>query len=583
MTQCHEDPWLNRVIAGLSLEQQVGQLLVARIVPRACTVQSARDECYRLVEALQPGGFYVGGSGRAEEIQLLDELQHRSAVPLLYCADFEAGVGLAWPEAGTRLPMPLALAAIGDPAAAREAAQLAAREARACGICWNLAPVCDLNLDPDNPIINVRSFGDDPVRVGELVASTIDGFQAEGVLACAKHFPGTGRTDRDSHQELPTVQASSEELDAMELLPFRRAIAASVGSVMTGHVCVPALMGPETLPATLCPRTVTGLLRERLGFDGLVVTDSLKMRSVSQRYTPEQSAVAALAAGADCILLSPDPRLAKRAIIGAVHDGRLSEERIATSVRRVLRAKAWCGLSGGARSTSESHAASLRTKDAVVLSQSLAARAVTVVSDEAGWLPLRSGGTRSLMHIALLDTQSRWRAEHVTAMTAVFRRQLPEVHLDVAFQKPRSKLVSWFHPECRGQIPEALAPRFGLQAPRREQLLSAARRSTAVVVSVHRWTRGYGPAPVLVEPELSLIRELCRLDVPVVVVALASPYVLRQLDWVRCRLATCDWARELAEAAGRVIVGEISALGKLPVALGRGAAGDRPAAPTTGA
>jgi beta-glucosidase len=288
------------------------------------------------------GGFILFGGPAEHVATLTEDLQTRSRVPLLIGADLERGAGQQF-AGETALPPLAAIASLEDVQAIRRAAGVTAREARELGINWVYAPDCDLDIEPNNPIVGTRSLGSDPERVGEYAAAWIDACQAEGVLASAKHFPGHGRTTADSHKELPTVNASAETLRNNDLVPFRRAIERGVASVMSAHVSFPAL-DPSGAPATLSKPILTSLLREELEFTGLVVTDALIMEGVLGGGEGE-AVVRALEAGCDCLLYPSNIVESERAIQTAIDDKRLDANRIHQSIERRRRWARWAALS----------------------------------------------------------------------------------------------------------------------------------------------------------------------------------------------------------------------------------------------
>ena len=278
------------------------------------------------VEENHVGGFIVGttrgplGIERSQvypTAELTNELQRRAKVPLLIGADFESGTGMRLDE-GTSFPSAMAVGATGDPKLAYEVGKVIALESRAAGVHWIFAPDADVNNNPDNPIINIRSFGENPKSVGEFVAQEIRGIEENGGLATAKHFPGHGDVSVDSHLALPTVPGDRKELEATELVPFRAAIGANVGSVMPGHLAVPAFEPDASVPATISRNILTGLLRDELKFKGLVVTDAMDMGGVTSRYPPGEAAVRAVEAGADVLLMPPVPDAAMAGLERAV-------------------------------------------------------------------------------------------------------------------------------------------------------------------------------------------------------------------------------------------------------------------------
>jgi beta-N-acetylhexosaminidase len=331
---------------------------LARTIGRLFSVAARgtlTDDVVRHVRDNHAGGVIWFQSTTDEVARANAHLQSLAAEPLLISADLEAGMGMRFTDA-TWWPPAMALAATGDVELAEEQARITAIEARAVGINHILAPVCDVNVHPDNPVINTRSFGDDPHEVSRFVAAYVRGIQSEGCLATAKHFPGHGDTHVDSHRALPVLDVTRERLEAIELIPFRAAIEAGVASVMIGHLAVPALdptpvpvrasfenvWGTEThevtrggtMPATLS-RPVIDLLRKDLGFDGLIVTDAMDMGGLAAHFDPGEAAVRALEAGVDQILYSPDTDAAIAAVIAAVRSGRLSRARIEEANDRI--------------------------------------------------------------------------------------------------------------------------------------------------------------------------------------------------------------------------------------------------------
>ena len=325
---------LQRLAASLVVVRASGQLGDAQ--RRYPQWELANAELQRLLAAGVGGVILLGGS--ATELRLrCAQLGRWGGQPLLLCADVEEGVGQRFPGASWLVP-PLGLGMLHSRDRQR-ALHLAerygrctGREARALGLNWVLAPVCDVNNNPANPVINVRAWAEQPAAASELVAAFCRGLQAEGVLGCAKHFPGHGDTCSDSHLELPLLPHDRQRLEAIELPPFRAAIAAGVATVMTAHLLLPAL-DPQR-PATLSAAVLTGLLRQELGFNGLVVTDALMMEAISANYGPGEAAVLALEAGADLVLMPADADAAIAALVAAVQGGRLSRERLEASAQR---------------------------------------------------------------------------------------------------------------------------------------------------------------------------------------------------------------------------------------------------------
>jgi beta-N-acetylhexosaminidase len=345
--------WVETTLRKMTVDEKIGQVLFATYHGSfTSTDAAAYTQMLHCVHDLHVGGFINITQGSPLGIVksqayptavLTNQLQTKAKLPLLIGADFERGAAMRLDE-GTSFPTAMALAAAGNPRDAYTMGKVTALEARAVGIQWVYAPDADVNNNPGNPIINTRSFGEDPARVAEFVKEFVRGVEENGALATAKHFPGHGDTASDSHIDLPVIQVDRNRLDRLELVPFRAAIAAGASSIMTGHLSVPALEPDPNTPATLSSRILTDLLRKELRFEGLVVTDAMDMGGITVRYAPGEAAVRAFEAGADALLMPPVPDAAFEGLQNAVKSGRISRERLDASVRRILQAKAKLGL-----------------------------------------------------------------------------------------------------------------------------------------------------------------------------------------------------------------------------------------------
>ncbi len=345
--------WVDSTMRRMTVDEKIGQLLFTTYHGTFTSTDSpAYAQILHDVTDLHAGGFIlithitplgIEKSQTYPTAVLNNQLQAKSKIPLLIGADFERGSAMRLDE-GTSFPTQMAIAAGDDPRDAYTMGKITAIEARQAGVHWIYAPVADVNNNPGNPIINTRSFGEDPARVAEFVSAYVRGVEENGGLATAKHFPGHGDTAADSHIDLPVIRASRERLDSLELIPFQAAIAAGVGSIMTGHLNVPALEPDPNTPATLSSHILTDLLRNDLHFQGLVITDAMDMGGITVRFAPGEAAVRAVLAGADCLLMPPVPDAAFEALQQAVKSGRISGKRLDASVRRILEAKARIGL-----------------------------------------------------------------------------------------------------------------------------------------------------------------------------------------------------------------------------------------------
>ncbi len=407
--------WVDRTLARLTPEQKVGQLLMTQFWGDFSSVGSPDFEALRhAVEDVGVGGITISIGSPPEIAGKVNAAQARARIPLLVAADVEYGPAMRlWSPTylpylnegggGTVLPYNMGIGAIGDTAAAHAAGLLTAQESRAVGINWIFAPDADVNNNPANPIINVRSYGADARLVGALSAAYVHGVHAGHALTAAKHFPGHGDTGVDSHVSLPVIAGDRARLDTVELPPFRAAIAAGTDAVMVGHLGVPALTAGEVEPATLSPALATDLLRRQLGFQGIVITDAMTMGALRDLpgMGPGELAVRAVQAGADIVLFPPDLDAARDALLEAVRDGRISQARIDASVRRVLQAKAALRLRAPEQVPLDSVVARVANAAHQRVADELAARSLVLARDSAHRLPLDPRQVGSVAVIAI--------------------------------------------------------------------------------------------------------------------------------------------------------------------------------------
>lgn len=340
-------PTADSILATLSVEEKVGQVLMPWLAGDYSSFDSdAFARAAAWVDSAQIGGVISSFASSASPLDAalkLNALQRRSRLPLLVAADLEFGAGMRL-SGGTAFPAAMAFGATGSELDAYELGRVTAIEARAVGIHWTFSPVGDVNSNPQNPIINTRSFGEDPEAVSKLISAYVRGANEHGLYTTVKHFPGHGDTGTDSHIALPVLRACWDRLDRLELVPFRAAIKAGATSVMVAHIVYACGPGMDSLPATLSPSVITGILRDSLGFQGLVVTDALTMGAIITRFGPGESSVRAFLAGSDMLLMPADLYWARAAMLAAVDSGRVTAERLDASVRRILDLKIKAGL-----------------------------------------------------------------------------------------------------------------------------------------------------------------------------------------------------------------------------------------------
>jgi len=398
-----DSAWASRTLASLSLRQKVGQMVWPSVfADYVSTSDTAWTRVERWIRADQVGGFTMSIGSPIEMGAKLNAMQRIARLPLIVGADLEAGAGFRasggffLPNAidlggATIFPPLMALGATRDTALAYAYGKATAVEGRALGIHIVYGPVLDVNNNPGNPVINVRSFGEDPVWVGRLGASFIRGVQDHGMIATAKHFPGHGDTDVNSHLALPVVTASRARLDSVELPPFRAAVAAGVGAFMTFHGSMPAL-DPSGVPGTLSAPVLTGLLRREMRFGGLIISDAMDMRGVLDQFGAATASKMAVLAGADVLIQPENVTETIDALVAAVNANQIPQVRIDEAVRRILLAKASLGLPRNAQVDLARLRQVVGDTATRRLSEQIAQRSVTLVRDSAGLLPIRGRG-----------------------------------------------------------------------------------------------------------------------------------------------------------------------------------------------
>jgi beta-N-acetylhexosaminidase len=512
---------------------------------------SSYAEVIRWVERDHIGGVSMSLGTPIEVAAKLNDLQRRSRVPLLVSADLEPGLGrlegglfahyMLDAGSATVFPPQMAIAATGRDSDAYDVGRAIAEEGRAVGIHINFAPVVDVNNNPANPVINTRSFGEEPARVARLAANFVRGTQDGGMLATAKHFPGHGDTDVDSHVGLPVVGANMARLDTVELVPFEAAIHAGASLVMTAHIALPAVSGDSSTPATLSPRIITGLLRDTLRFRGVAITDAMTMEGIGKGYTPEQSSVLAVQAGDEILLKPSDPTRAIDAVVAAVERGDIARARIDSAARHVLELKARSGAAFVPIVSLERLREVVGSPEHRALAADVARRAITLLRDRDELLPLAQ--TRARVTLVQYAPETEIKAG---------RAFLAELRKRSDSGQSRAVTVIRLTP---GATPDML-----------ENATRAAERSDVVVVTAYvRRVEGKGGVsiPTAVAAWLDSLAQ----RKPVVVTAFGNPYLIRQLPNVGSYLVTYGVTDDLERAAARVIRGEARAVGRSPVSL----------------
>ena len=533
-------PWAESTLAELTLEQKVSQLFF----PFAFGVyRSADDPSYKrlvnLVEDFQAGGIVFFQGDPFSQALLANDLQGRAPIPLIASQDMESGAGMRLTRT-TKFPSAMAMGATRNTNLTYAAGLVTAREARALGTFQVFAPVADINNNARNPVINVRSFGESPKLVSDMVTAFTYGLQDGNVLATAKHFPGHGDTATDSHSELPVLPFDRARLDSVELVPFRAARDAGIMSMMLGHLALPELEPDMNVPATLAPAVVTSLLREEMGFKGLIVSDAMRMAGITKYYGVGESAVRALEAGVDVLVLSDDEYAARAAILHAIEVGRLTEERIDASVLRLLKAKEWLGLHEQRFLDPSKTRRVVANTQHTVLSESIARESMTLAKNGGNLIPMFPAPKR-IMSITLSDTDDPTRGNY-------FNQQMRTMARGTTFERRLIDVRS-----TREDFSEALYE---------------ANFADVIIVPTYLPVRSGTNKLALPLPLQGFLNNLLTKKKPIILVSFGSPYIVQAISTQpTAYIAAYSDSEASQKAVAEGLFGLSSFSGKLPITI----------------
>jgi beta-N-acetylhexosaminidase len=578
------EKWAEKTLRNLTLEEKIGQVFMIWCRASFLNVENPEYQGWRddmqkyhvgsFAMTVHVDGPYLLRSEPYEAAELLNRLQRESKLPLLFAADFERGVSMRL-MGTTVFPHAMAFGGDGNPEDAETFGRITAEEARAIGIHWNFFPDADVNSNAANPVINTRSFGEDPRQVGDLVAAYIKGAHEGGMLTTAKHFPGHGDTATDSHLGVASVNVDRAHLDSIELPPFREAITAGVDSVMVAHVTVPALDPDPTHVATISPTIVSDLLEKQLGFKGIIVTDALDMAGLTHLFAQNigRAAVEAFKAGNDLLLIPADYPASYSSMLQAVQSGEISRERLDRSVLKILKAKASLGLQDARQVDIKSVASLVAKPQNLAFGQQVADAAVTLVRDNGKVLPLalRNQGTAkgALPYTTREET-------HNQVVAVLFSD-------DVRTDSGRA-----FGRELRARIPDAhviyVDPRIA--AGMSDEVLKAVDEAKTVIAAVYVVPNPgtLGNTVAAADATSALLQQvLDHAAEKTAVVAMGNPYLAADFPKVENYLCTFSNATVSELSAVKALFGEIAIRGHLPVTIPnvarRGAGIERPVRP----
>ena len=557
--------WADDQLRKMSLEEKVGQLISVGV---NASFMNQDSDAYRdlkhQIEDNKAGGVILFRGPVYESVILVNRMQQMARYPLLISADLEAGSGMRF-EDTVNFPWNMAVAATGNPEYARRQGEITAREARALGVQQIFAPVVDVNNNAANPVINVRSYGEDPADVARFAAAFTEGAQAAGAIATAKHFPGHGDTAVDSHRGLPEINVTRERLNTVEFVPFKAAVNAGVGSVMMGHIALPQVDPtivkplPENMkskptdtdeageiieekaaiPATMSP-VIGNILRNDLKFQGLIVTDALSMSGLTIYFTQEEAAVRAIEAGADMLLKPADVDAAFRGVIAAVKSGRIKEQRIEESARKILAAKYDLGLVDQRITPIDTIDRVVSSNDVVKLATEIAEHAVTLVRDEDKLVPLKLKPGARVFNLAVTNGDDRnW-------ITNAFVSTLNHSDIKVETIVLDDRSTDW-------EVQKAI---------------EKAKSADLVLASLYGRVRsGQARSVGLPDAGAHALSALIAAKTPMVGISFGNPYLLQSFPGLRTYLVAYGDMPSLQHAVARALVGEIDIVGKLPISL----------------
>lgn len=531
--------WVQEKLKALSLEEKIGQMLVPPYIPRFFN-KNDRD-FQRLVNLVEK--YHVGGvmffKGMPYEVQRsIARLQQVADIPLLVMTDMEWGLPMRVAQS-TRFLQNMAVGATGSDEYAYEIGKITAKEARAVGVHIGYAPVLDVNNNPDNVIVNTRSYGEDPERVAKLGTAFIHGLQENGVYATAKHYPGHGDTDVDSHLSLPTIHAAQERIRNVELVPFKAAADAGVKCVMVGHITYADFPVMEGRPATLDRYFIQEILRHEMGFEGLVFTDAMDMGGITENYWSGEASVMAINAGVDMVLLPPNFEATFEFVLEAAKSGRIPIESIDRSVKRILTAKFELGLTEKPAYRPDQIENIVALPEHLKKAEEIANAAMTLVRDDENVIPFHAEDLDSVLVVTITDEQQT--INPGITMNREVANRIPKVK--TAFIDPRT---------TEKEMQDIIAKTDSVDA---------------MIVGVFvKWGTHKGTI-ALPDTTVGLLTNFFKVDKPMAVIALGSPYILRQIPEAPTYLCAYEAVPLAVRAAIRAVFGEIPIKARLPVSI----------------
>ncbi len=525
-----DSTWVINQIHTMSLEEKVGQLFMVRAFPKQDPVEI--NKLYKSIDSFHIGGICFFQGSPEKQIEHTNIYQKRSKTPLFISIDGEWGLGMRFPESVMRFPRAITLGAISDDQMIYEMGKEIAEHCKRMGIHFNFGPVVDINNNPENPVINERSFGEDKYYVTQKATQYMNGLQENGLIATAKHFPGHGDTNTDSHLSTPVINHTRSHLENIEIFPFKSLIQSGVQSIMVGHLYVPALDNTPKLCASLSPKIITDLLRNELGFDGLVITDAMEMKGVPKIINGKRSEVQAFIAGADIILMPENLSEAYNAIKNEVMNGNISPSRLDESVRRILTAKYKANLQNFQELNAQNIIGFLNSNKSVAVKTKLIEASITLAKDERNTLPFIKYQSKKFLSIAIGNEKEN------------------------TFQKRLNDYASFKHLQSKKEILAKDKARF----------LSIADAHDVTVISIHDMSRLPSKNYGITQSAISFINELSR-KTNVVLCIFGNPYAAKYFNEVPGLVIAYEDDALFQDIAAQSLFGVNGFNGRLPVSV----------------
>ncbi len=531
--------WVTETLATMSIEQKVGQMMAPAFAPHFYNDKNPRfQRLLTLVQTYHIGGVMFYRGAPYEVARAIERLQNAADLPLLVMADTEWGLAMRADET-TRFPQNMAVGATGNADYAYTMGKITAEEAKAIGVHVGFAPVMDVNNNPDNIIINTRSFGEKPQQVEKMGTAFIRGMQENGLFATAKHFPGHGDVSTDSHLELPVITASQERIRRVELPPFKAAVDAGVKCIMVAHITYSDFPQMQGRPATLDPYFIQNILRKEMGFKGLVFSDAMDMGGITHHYWSGEAAVMAVNAGVDMILIPPFFEQTFKFVVKAVQDGRITEERIDESVRRILRAKKELGLDVRPSFDRDNFEKVVSSPQSLQKAAEISDASMTLLRDDKDVIPFKAEKLDSVLVVTISDDPEKISRGDV--LVSEVQKRIPVV--TSAYIDPRTTEEEM------------------------QRILAMTDSVDAVVVGAFVKWGSYKGSVTLPDTTVKLLRSLFKMDKPMAVIAFGSPYILRQIPDAPSYLCAYETVPLAVRSAVKAIFGEIQLQAKSPVSI----------------